>query len=62
MDFLEEIKVFKKRFTELEEENRALKRGKVSFDNPSRPPNSPQRESGVTRSIIKKKKSGFGDY
>lgn len=57
--FLEEIKVFKQRFMELEEENRALKRSKVSFDYPSRPPNSP---SAASRSIIKKKKSGFGDY
>lgn len=59
--FLEELKNFKMRFIELEEENRELKKSKsrVNF-NSNAVISSPQREYS-TKGIIKKR-SGLGDY
>ena len=62
--FLEELKVFKQKYIDLEEENRYLKKSKVNFDPVPRPQGSTPRRDGnsASRSIIKKKVGQFGDY
>lgn len=62
MMFLEELRGFKQRFLELEEENKSLKKSKVSFD-PVPKIGSSFREGPSPRSgIMKKRVSYLGDY
>ena len=62
--FLEELRLFKQKYMEMEEENRQLKKGKVNFDPVPRPLGSTPRRDGnsASRGIIKKKAGHFGDY
>lgn len=62
--FFEELKAFKQKYVELEEENRALRKSKVSFDPVPRPAsNSPVREKeAVSARGIIKKKGYLGEY
>ena len=63
--FLEELKAFKQRYVELEEENKILRKSKVSFDPVARPIDVSQRRQSTSprAGIMKKQRGGFlGDY
>jgi hypothetical protein len=63
--FLEELRAFKQRFTELEEENEVLKRGggRISFEpNPKPPGSNSLYDSRARQGIMKKKTSAIEDY
>lgn len=63
MMFLEELRGFKQRYLELEEENKSLKKSKVSFDPVPKIGGSLLREGPSPRSgIMKKRVSYLGDY